>query len=864
MKFRNINRLHLAIIPFLACVYTASARDVSLEAGLSQERIYIGESTRLTLKVNGFEEGMEPDFSRVSDCNVTLRGQTDQSVHNVSIVNGRRQVYGFSGRIFQYDITPSRSGTIKIGPIIVTHNNQKTTIPGPTLTVVDIEKQDQVILFLESTKDEVIIEEEFDIHLRVLISALPSPFSEASPLPIDEPPRLNIPYLKENFCEGLEGPDIQKMMNSLLINNSRTPGLAINNFSTEANPFDTFFNMRAFDDRRQPARFNLRSSDITYKGKAYHEYRLGLHYTPIAEGAYTFGPVSFKGPIFAGATRSGQGITKPVYAVAEAKTVRVVPPPEEGRPASFVGAIGRLLEVSSSLDAQTCRVGDPLTLDVSISGDIRLDNLFAPRLELQENLNKDFRIYEDTVQSSTKDGIRTYRYTVRPTQAGTLEFPPIAVSYYNTETRSYDTVFTEAIPIRANKAKEVEESIVIDTAEQSVKIVAQSDNPNLNIPAPILLPTSDPDADMLIAPRLHGTLLLLGPVVLLLGTLFRATRRLIPAATKKQRQRSAAAHAVQKIKDASRTHSQQQNIAIALREFVADRLDIKAAALTPSELAGALSRHNIPDKIASEFVDILEKSFNAGFQSGDSSSRNVSSIANAACEVISKLDCSVRPKSVGVITQVARRLKLSCLILACTGLVCAATAAESFDYQLAMTRLMTAQSPDEFDRAAQALARVIDAGTRNGQILYNYGTASLLAGNYEKALDAFKHAEHYSGTTWELSRNMLLAVKGLNDGIGEPRLAWYRAPLFWHFKLPGRTRISIALFAFLAVWLAFLMRMFGWKNSYRTILSISLLVLILFGSSATTTLYQEFRASLQTSLAAPLEMPTHSGRQEAP
>ena len=842
-----------AVLCLCLTVAGAWAKDVRVETSVDPDKVFIGETALLTIKVDGFKRGMDPDLSAVTNCTIAPRGHIDQ--HIMSIVNGRRT--GFSGRVFQYDITPEHAGTTQLGPIRVVAGRNTVIAPGPRLTVRGIEDQRRVLLFLEPSKPEVIVDEPLTVGLRVLVQRLPGRYCETSPLPAARPPHLRIPYLKNDAFEGLEGPDVNSILNPILIRDRRSPGLAVNDFTVESNLMDSFFNMGSLRDRKQPARFDFKPTKREYNGRSYFEHTLELKYVPTTEGQYVFGPVSFKGDIFINATPSGQGITESIFAVAPAQTVRVVPPPEEGRPASYVGAIGSRVDARATLDAQTCKVGDPLTLEIEISGDIRLENLFAPRLSLQENLEKDFRIYEDTVHSETRDGSRIYQYTARPSRAGTYEFPPVAISFYNTQTRSYDTVWTDPIPLRANPATEVEKSIVIDTAEQSVTIVTQDTDPNLLVPAPIVVPANIAASDAIFVPNLHIPLLLLGPFLFLVGAALHMSRRLMPTVARRQRQAAAAATALERLEHApsmatGSSAEARHEIATALRQYIEMRLDLPASALTPTDLASVLSRHHVSPGVAQRFIELVQRNFNASFQSGAQSSSEIQADANAAAEAVSNLDHELQSHN-----DEQRRSKFSIhrwLPILVAGIVSASQAQPAgqpaqFESQLAMSQLLAANTASQFDHAAHSLNRVVELGARNAPLFYDYGTALLLAGHHEAALKALTRAERYSGTTWALKRNMLLAIRGMSDELAAPKLPWYRAPLFWHFGLPGRTRVTVASFAILMIWISFLLRMAGWKDTYRAILGIALAILILFGSSAATTLYLELRPDTAADLA---------------
>ena len=615
------------ILLFLIIPLTASAKKIDVDVQIEVNQVFIGESVRMTVKVSGYKDGMDPDLSQIKDCIVNSRGFGDQSFQNISIINGRRTVTGFSGRVFQYDIIPAKTGSLRMGPVIVRHKKETAIIPGPLLTVKGIEKQDYVLLSIEPSKSNVIVDEPFTVNMHLLIKALPNPYREAPPISPDDPPHLEVPYIDNNAFEGLEGPDIQKKLQSMVINNPRVAGFKLNNFT-----------IGSFFGQDSAAQFQLKSIQVEKNGILYHDYSIPITYTPNTEGDYTFGPANFKGSIYVGATASGKGIKKSIYSIAEQKTVHVIPPPEEGRPASYIGAIGTGLNVKAVMDTQTCKVGDPLTLTLEISGDIRLENISAPRLSLQDNITKDFRVYEDAVRGKTVDNSRIYKYTVRPSLEGTLEFPPVEVSFYNPQSKAYETVSTSPIPIRANQASEFQDSTVIDTSDHSVTIIPSGSDPDMMVPAPITVRANLAESESIFVPSLHIPILLLGPMIFLAAYALRTGRKLLPAVSQKKRQRSAASTAIKRIKAADTSPDNGHETASALREYAATRLGLKASALTPAELKTILAEHNISAATAEKFTTLLEKSFNAGFQNSSPNDSSAETDTAAACKAISDME----------------------------------------------------------------------------------------------------------------------------------------------------------------------------------------------------------------------------------
>jgi len=189
----------------------------------------------------------------------------------------------------------------------------------------------------------------------------------------------------------------------------------------------------------------------------------------------------------------------------------------------------------------------------------------------------------------------------------------------------------------------------------------------------------------------------------------------------------------------------------------------------------------------------------------------------------------------------------------------AAAGNADFESRRANAKLLAASTPAECNSAARTLGGLIRKGVRNAPLFYDYGTMLLAAGHPKEAYNAFIRAERYAGTDWDIRHNMLAALAKSSDGPAAPRLPWYRVPLFWHYKPAARTRLTIASAAFLSLCLALLLRRFHRPEPYRFLLAISVATLVLFGSSALTTIYQETHSNLLATDTLPAPRPvTHN------
>ena len=128
--------------------------------------------------------------------------------------------------------------------------------------------------------------------------------------------------------------------------------------------------------------------------------------------------------------------TEPVRLVALA-------PPEEGRPATFTGAVGSNLVLQLTADAAGARVGDPLLVIGRIFGSGNVGLLPRPRLELEWGnvVDAGERVTLDTTARVIR-GSKEFDWLVTPRQAGRQSLPEIHYSYFDPVNVSYRTALS--------------------------------------------------------------------------------------------------------------------------------------------------------------------------------------------------------------------------------------------------------------------------------------------------------------------------------------------------------------------------------------------------------------------------------------
>ncbi len=608
-------------LAFLLTMPASAAEDSGLALEANRDHLYLGESFILRVTVSGPGKDIEPDLSRIRNCRLELLGSKDISRSSITIANGRMVRDVFEGRVLSYRITPFESGLFQAGPVSLTVQGKTFAEQGPVVSVRDIAKQDMVKVSVSASRENPLVDEPFEIKLTILIRSLEGKYMSVQPLFPENPPNIDAGWLSGNPITGLESQDIRRILNDHLATRRDQAGIGINNITLRVDPFnfESLSSLGGFFSEPRRARYILNPRIIEVNGKSYVEYSLSVTFTPREEGDYVFGPVVFKGMIPAEVNDIGQARSAEIFAVGHACTVRVTPPPEEGRPASFSGAMGSNLVARASIDSQAFNVGDPMRLVLSVSGDARLDNMMPPKLNLQTNLQERFTIYDSTVESVREDqSSRRFVYTLRPTKSGACEFPPIEISFYDTGNRVYKTIKTDPVPLEIGKGREITGAGIIGRVEQAVQ---QKETPDLAgaVPKPIRAsPSGAAPASLLGNPRMVGIVMVAGPLlyaVALLGLFVRTNRG---SWQKDIQRRHAMPEVVARLRSAqsrcaSNPAAARAEVCEAVRSYCSDRFQRSAAACTPDDIRKRLLDAGVGEELSREFSVAFGEASDASF-----------------------------------------------------------------------------------------------------------------------------------------------------------------------------------------------------------------------------------------------------------
>ena len=194
-----------------------------------------------------------------------------------------------------------------------------------------------------------------------------------------------------------------------------------------------------FEPSDPPGRVNL-------LGMPYASISYQTTMTPIAPGEVELGPATVR-LIYVKTVFDGFARRMNVQATLDVPKLEFgVTPLPEGAPEGFDNAVGKF-SIDTSIKETEVTEGEPLAMDVIVSGSGNLDNLRSP--ELVDSTG--WKVYEATPTQRGEErrqlsGSVVFSQFLRPLEMKSA-IPPFRLVYFDPDTEKYETVTTEAIPL---------------------------------------------------------------------------------------------------------------------------------------------------------------------------------------------------------------------------------------------------------------------------------------------------------------------------------------------------------------------------------------------------------------------------------
>ena len=458
--------------------------------------------------------------------------------------------------------------------------------------------------------------------------------------------------------------------------------------------------------------------------------------------------------------------------VAPGIDIQVDPLPE--RPAGFSGGVGHF-NVSASLNKTETKANDPVTLRITISGSGNLKLVKQPQVELP----KDFDKYEPKVTDQTKlttagiEGSMIYDILIVPRHQGHYELPPVSLTYFDTTSKTYKTVTSEALTLDvapgAGPGTMTDFSGQQDLQELSrdIRYIKTGDVRQQGI-----------DEFFFGSVAYWITLAIMAIVFISLFVIFRQ-RAIENANVTKRRAGKANKVATKRLKKASKLMADNKpgefydEVLRALWGYVGDKLNIPVEQLSHDNISQRLSDRNVGEETVAQFIGALDECEFERYAPGDPKG-NMNKVFEKAMTAIEQIEGTMKKSKERKSRESsgnARVLILVFYLLLTPSLLTSASAATKAEADSAYVRGL-------YQQAITLYEALLKQGA-SADLYYNLGNAYYRTENIPEAVLNYERALLLSPGDRDIRFNLQIARSKTFDKIVPESemffVTWYRS-----------------------------------------------------------------------------------------
>lgn len=567
MRVMGIRRCILSLLLLLAggSAVWAQAQNLSARASVRANSVFVGEVFRLTIQVTGSNSPEKPTLGELEGATANYLGGADNSRYIRQEINGRVTESNHLGYVFQFEVRATKDGRLRIPPIEVKAGGKRVQTQALSLLVRKPSESDDFKLLVSLSKERAYVGEQIVLEAVFYIRKNVNGFS------------LSMPISKHPAFETVELPSD---------NQQTTKTLAGEQFSA-------IQIQRLLVVPKEAGRIELEPGTITFEGQDGTEVVRDFIRGPVRRPKYR------------------------KFVIASNKlSLEVVPLPQEGRPPNFSGIVGELA-VSVQATPTRVNVGDPITLNVALTGPPFLEFLELPLLSEQTGLQGKFKIPKERDEGTINGNFKVFTQTVRAERPDVTEIPPIKVAYFDSKVGRYQVAASQPIPLEVKATRVVtsgdaEGMAGVAGAQQELQSALQGIAHNYR-GAGVLASQSLGFAGLFSTGRL--ALVVIPPTLYGLLLMVVVGKRKREANPDKVRARRAIGHFQRDLAGAAST----EEVLTVFCRFLGDKLALTSSALTYRDVEAPLRERRVDDECLGSvraLFDVGEASRFAGGSEG--------------------------------------------------------------------------------------------------------------------------------------------------------------------------------------------------------------------------------------------------------
>ncbi|MBF0352081.1 MAG: BatD family protein [SAR324 cluster bacterium] len=596
---------------------------ISARIALESQEVYLGASFVMQIQVEGAESPDKPDLSMIQDFAVLEKGGQQNSRSSVTIINGRMVRDDHHGYIFSYELVPKKLGVLILPALKVTANGQTVWTDAVRIKVIKPATTDEFKLFMELSDHVVYVGQPVTLTMSWYISKNVNEFNFF--VPVLEQPEfktadLPLPADLANNKAYLEIP----------LGSDRALGKKTTESLNGKEYLVVRFKKILFP--KQTGEIHLPQSTVAFNAV------MGLqNQTRRNQFDRFFNDDFFGNSLF----NQQREVVKKFVVASNESVLKVKPLPVEGRPDVFTDLVGQY-SMQAEASVTEVQTGDPITLTLRVSGPDFLDNVELPPLNQFPPLSQNFKIPAEMSPGKIEGKHKVFTQTIRPLNARVKEIPAIPLPYFDSAKGSWETAWTQPIPLKVAEAR----TITAKDAE-GVALMVQ--------PEQKVLETQDSgiaynyeDLSVLENQAFYPSVWLRSPVwmgllagmPLLYVALLGWTRwRLNNDSGQEKRQLRQAGNVFFKTLKSLSPESAEfsRDLLNALRQYLGSKLKLKAQALTISDVTQPLQDRGISEDLLNQTRQMFEQC-EALRYGGSLSASNATQLMDSAKNLVQELE----------------------------------------------------------------------------------------------------------------------------------------------------------------------------------------------------------------------------------
>ena len=383
------------------------AQDIHVEAVTSSHKVALGSSLNLTLKVTGTNHVDPVDLPTINGFDVRYLGPATQ----ISIING----HSSSSIAHNYSLFSLKVGQFEIPAIHVNIDGKTYTTEPIPVEVVDSSEalgsssaeqaspndatqlQDKIFVVLKVPKKEVYLGELVPVKILFFVTGL-------SIGDLQYPKIEGIGYKKDDLKEPEQYEQIVKGVPYKIVEFNTTV-YPTRTGQITLGPVKMQCNILVKDSSQDHSPFDNSLFNDDFFGNFFNQYE-----------------------------------RRPIALQSEPVDLNVLELPQEGRPQDFSDAVGHFdFDVNAS--PSEVKVGDPVTLKMTIQGKGNLAAIQFPRLKEDDQI----KLYEPTIKE--QGDVKTFEQVVIPNSDQVQEIPALGLTYFDVDAKQYRTITKGPFPI---------------------------------------------------------------------------------------------------------------------------------------------------------------------------------------------------------------------------------------------------------------------------------------------------------------------------------------------------------------------------------------------------------------------------------